>query len=337
MFTKEDFIKKYQNKPVIEYQNNVDLEPQVSVLVTAYQHVNFIKSCLDSILIQDTNFSFEIIVGEDESSDGTREICINYAKKYPTKIRLFLHSRENNILMHDNPTGYFNSMYNHLSARGKYLAYCEADDFWTNSNKLQRQVDFLEENQKFSGCAHLSDVLFDKTKVKNENRFKHRPDKIIFKTNDLLEYTPFHTSSIVFRRELLDLNLMNRSGLLELHRDHPIMIMLSSYGPIMRFPEIMSVYRRNLQGLSENINYATKKNAYIDNIITVNALSRYIKGFFFKSLYMKGHWHRTMLEDENTPLYKKGYHFFYFFLTSFYKFPKNIKKIMGTIKNIIFK
>jgi glycosyltransferase involved in cell wall biosynthesis len=70
------------------------ITPLVSVTVTAYQHVNYIKECLDGIIMQKTNFDFEIIVGEDESTDGTRELCIEYAEKYPDKIRLFLRDRK---------------------------------------------------------------------------------------------------------------------------------------------------------------------------------------------------------------------------------------------------
>src|SRR5690606_9424994 len=75
------------NKPV-----NL-IEPLVSVTVAAYQHESYIRECLDSILMQQTNFSFEIIVGEDDSKDETRAICIEYAEKYPDKIRLFLRDR----------------------------------------------------------------------------------------------------------------------------------------------------------------------------------------------------------------------------------------------------
>ena len=71
--------------------------PVVSVCVQAYQHESYIHDCIQSILSQKTNFKFEILIGEDQSSDKTRDICKDYAKKYPKVIRLFLHNRENNI------------------------------------------------------------------------------------------------------------------------------------------------------------------------------------------------------------------------------------------------
>ena len=143
MPSKEKFLAKYQKVPVVEFQNKVCKNPLVTVLVLTYQHVSYISKCLDGILMQETNFDFEILVGEDESSDGTRDICIEYAKKYPDKIRLFLHSRENNIEIYDKLTAKFNSSYCHYSAKGKYLALCEGDDFWIDPLKLQKQVDFF--------------------------------------------------------------------------------------------------------------------------------------------------------------------------------------------------
>src|SRR5690606_4409195 len=113
--------------------------PVVSVCVQTYQHAPYIRECLDSILMQKTDFPFEILLGEDESSDGTREICIEYAEKFPDKIKLFLHRRENNIQIFGYPTGRFNFLTNLYSSNGKYIAICEGDDYWTDSDKLQKQ------------------------------------------------------------------------------------------------------------------------------------------------------------------------------------------------------
>ncbi|MEX0609591.1 MAG: glycosyltransferase [Balneolaceae bacterium] len=146
------FKEKYEKVPVEHYPHNVDSTPVVSVCVQTYSHETYIKECLEGILKQETDFPFEILLGEDASTDGTREICIEYAKKYPDKIRLFLHHRENNIQIGGQPSGRFNFLYNLYSARGKYIALCEGDDCWTDPLKLQRQVEFMEENEEFSGC-----------------------------------------------------------------------------------------------------------------------------------------------------------------------------------------
>ena len=147
-------FNKFQKREVREISARPPDTPLISVCVQTYQHSNFIRECLEGILLQNTDFSFEILLGEDDSSDGTREICKEYAEKYPDKIRLFLHHRENNIWVGDQPTGRFNFLYNMFSAKGKYIALCEGDDYWTDPLKLQKQVDFLETNPYYGICFH---------------------------------------------------------------------------------------------------------------------------------------------------------------------------------------
>ncbi|MCP5004000.1 MAG: glycosyltransferase family 2 protein [Planctomycetes bacterium] len=142
-------IKNFQRVPVTEYNNTVPDNVKVSVCVPTYQHVPTIKKCIGSILEQDISFSYEILIGEDCSTDGTRELCLEYAKKYPNIIRLFLHSRENNIKINGQPSGRFNLLYLLHAAKGDYIAICEGDDWWTDKSKLLQQVKSMMENQ---GC-----------------------------------------------------------------------------------------------------------------------------------------------------------------------------------------
>jgi len=123
------------------------IEPLVSVVTTTYQHAPYIRQCLDSILMQETDFPFELIIGEDGSTDGTREICIEYADRYPDKIRLFL--RDRNLTQYYTSDGRvirFNGHFARAAARGKYIALCEGDDYWIDKTKLQKQVEFLVQN-----------------------------------------------------------------------------------------------------------------------------------------------------------------------------------------------
>lgn len=147
----------FQKAPVKEFPNNVIKEvpePKVTVRITTYQHANYIVKTLESILMQEASFPFEIIIGDDDSIDGTRETCIYYAKKYPDKIRLFLHSRRNNISVLGKPTGIFQICYNTLKSRGKYIVGCSGDDYWQDPKKLQKQFDFLEQNPEISFTYH---------------------------------------------------------------------------------------------------------------------------------------------------------------------------------------
>ena len=158
----EAFKTRYQQVPVEEYPNRVleaVPEPVVSVQISTYQHANFIHDCLDGVLMQETDFPIEILIGEDESTDGTREICKAYAERHPDKIRLFLHCRENNIHIQGNPTGRFQTTYTRFMCRGTYVAFCEGDDYWTDPLKLQKQVDGLECTPEAVVACHGASVI----------------------------------------------------------------------------------------------------------------------------------------------------------------------------------
>lgn len=136
------------NKPV----NAV--KPLVSVRIATYQHAPYIKRCIESILMQETNFPFEIIIGEDESTDGTREICKKFAEEHPDKIRLFLRDRNlSQYYENGKIVSRFNSRWNSMSCRGDLVAICEGDDYWTDKHKLQKQADFLLKNKDYSFCC----------------------------------------------------------------------------------------------------------------------------------------------------------------------------------------
>ena len=152
--TFEEFRDKFEKISVEEVDNNVSTDIMVSICVQTYNQENYIAQCLESILNQKTSFKIEILIGEDFSSDNTRNICISYAKKYPDKIKLFLHHRDNNILIQGKSTGLFNSFFNIFSSKGKYIAYCDGDDYWTDELKLEKQVTFLENNAGYSFCYH---------------------------------------------------------------------------------------------------------------------------------------------------------------------------------------
>lgn len=167
----QEFKSHFQKKPVKEYPNKVPRNPIVSVCVQTYNQIAFIENCLESILMQQTTYPYEILLGEDFSSDGTREICEAYAKKYPRKIKLFLHERENNIKIAESNTGLFNSLYNFFSANGKYIAYCDGDDYWADPLKLQKQVDFLEKNTDYILAYHDAVMVDREGKEIEDNSF----------------------------------------------------------------------------------------------------------------------------------------------------------------------
>ncbi|MBP8824802.1 MAG: glycosyltransferase [Flavobacteriales bacterium] len=128
------------------------LLPRVSVVVPTYQHAAFIEQCIQGILMQQTTFPVEILIGEDESTDGTREICQRLAEEHPDLIRLFPRSRKDVIYINGKPTGRANFLHLLRECRGKYIALCEGDDHWTEPSKLQQQVDALEADPEAAAC-----------------------------------------------------------------------------------------------------------------------------------------------------------------------------------------
>lgn len=209
----ESFQAKFLKVDVEEYPNYNSKDPLVSIIVLAYQHANFISHCLDGILEQKTEFPFEIIIGEDGSTDGTLKIVKQYTKNHPEKIRLFLHNPRNKIQVLGETTGNFNAAFCFFKSRGKYIAFCEGDDFWTDEYKLQKQVDFLEANLNFTLSFHSYENRYEKTAPKDNKYLQPKNDissndLILLKEHPLLLTTCFRNELKEIPRELMEvLNL----------------------------------------------------------------------------------------------------------------------------------
>ncbi|MCB9364247.1 MAG: glycosyltransferase [Flavobacteriales bacterium] len=149
---------------------------KVSVCIQTYNHENYIRKCLDGAINQITNFDYEILLGEDDSSDNTRNICLEYLEKHKKKIRLFLHERKNVIFINGLPSGRYNLLHNLKNSAGKYIALCEGDDYWTDPFKLQKQVDFLENNPEYVACYHGCKHVNQYDEIIKKSRYGNYPD-----------------------------------------------------------------------------------------------------------------------------------------------------------------
>ncbi len=137
----------------------ISTRPVVSICCPTYQHAAYISEAIEGFLMQETTFPVEILIGEDESNDGTREICERYAKEYPASIRLLLGSRKDVLHILGKPTGRRNLMNMLARARGRYIAMCEGDDYWTDPLKLQKQFDRMEREPSCSLCFHRASTI----------------------------------------------------------------------------------------------------------------------------------------------------------------------------------
>lgn len=210
-------------------------QPLVSVALITYNQDKYITQCLEGMVHQQTTFPYEIVIGEDCSTDNTRAICIEYQKKYPDLIRLILHEKNQGMI------GNWVSTINNCT--GKYIAICEGDDYWIDNQKLQKQADFLESNPDFSMCAHAADILDYNYLNKAENA-----EEVKLDTEDvILQDWGIMTASIVFRKSAWNppkwfFNVKNA--------DYALQLLASLKGKVELLPDVMSVYRKHIEGIS---------------------------------------------------------------------------------------
>jgi glycosyltransferase involved in cell wall biosynthesis len=209
--------------------------------MTVYNHEKYIAHALDSVLMQKVNFKYEIVLGEDCSTDSTREIVVKYAQRYPSKFKLLLH--KTNIGAVNNVNEIFKN------CTGKYIAMLEGDDYWTDPLKLQKQVDFLERNADFVICFHP-------VKIWNENDQKLEDDYItrnVSETTDIYELAKgnyIHTPSVLFRNGLIKEypDEFSKSPV----ADYFLHMLNAQFGKIKKLPDIMAVYRVHVNGVWSN-------------------------------------------------------------------------------------
>lgn len=210
--------------------------PIVSVAMLAYNHEKYIKQALDSVLMQNVNFIYEIVVGEDCSTDNTRVILLEYKKRFPDKINLILH--EKNVGMHNN------SVIVRRACRGKYRANCEGDDYWTDPYKLQKQVDFLESHPEYIGTAHKVQIVDEHGRLKSGGKWNYCKDKIYTIKHAEKGIMCGHTSSRVYRNILRDDPVgMESLAMCSAIGDVKMSVYLALNGNVFCFDEVMSHYR----------------------------------------------------------------------------------------------
>jgi glycosyltransferase involved in cell wall biosynthesis len=170
---------------------------KASVLVTAYNHAPFIAEALESILMQEVGFDYEVVIGEDCSTDGTREIVRDFHRRYPDRIRLHLPER--------NLGGNGNVIFGEILplARGEYVALLDGDDYWTSREKLQRQVEYLDAHPALSMCFHQAlNVHADGSSLLYSENFGYPFDRSLFTLQDIMFQNFAPTCSVVFRNRL---------------------------------------------------------------------------------------------------------------------------------------
>lgn len=218
----------------------IDSKPLVAIHCLVYNHEPYLRDCFEGFVMQQTNFPFVAIVHDDASTDASAAIIHEYEAKYP---HIFKPIYEDENLYQKNGFDTINSVMNTaITATGaKYVAMCEGDDYWTDPLKLQKQVNFMEENEEYSICFHKVSALIQETgELMEEFGVRDMPGTSTIL--DLAEENYIHTPSVMYRREMLSFD--NLTKLLPcLPLDYVVWMLLSEKGKIFKLTETMAIYR----------------------------------------------------------------------------------------------
>lgn len=254
----------------------------VSIICTAYNHEKYIKYAIDGFLMQKTNFRYEILINDDASTDNTPNIIKEYEIKYPDLFKV-IYQKENQYSKGISVTKNLLEI-----ARGKYLAFCEGDDYWIDEKKLQKQVNFLEKHQNFSAVVHNALVIdeFNKELKKEQNccplygnyilkRYKGLPDHLLGQLGTMVCINYWH---ILKNRmgekfiKIFETRLPTGAG------DTKLTLLLNQMGDMYHLEEIMSCYRRTYTGDSYNarVHNLDLSIAYYDSITILDEIMQKI-------------------------------------------------------------
>jgi RimJ/RimL family protein N-acetyltransferase/glycosyltransferase involved in cell wall biosynthesis len=232
-------FEKVSDEIKMLYDFSSCIAPTVSVFMMTYNHELFIKKAIELILVQKTNFDFDIVIGEDYSTDNTRVIIRRISDLYPGKFKLLFH--EKNIGAQANQSAVF------AACTGKYIAFCEGDDYWTDPCKLQKQVDFLDHTLEYGMVCTNYSKYFQETKKFKRNVFRvPRYSKEVMFADYLLDMSSIGTATVMFRREIylhyqdeLPISVRNEFNV----GDTPLWLYIAATSKIAVLPDETAVYR----------------------------------------------------------------------------------------------
>jgi glycosyltransferase involved in cell wall biosynthesis len=212
--------------------------PFISILMITYNHEQYIAQALESILMQQGDIAYEIVIGEDCSTDNTRAIVQEFQQRYPHIIRPLLHPRNIGMMQ--------NFMRTYEACRGRYIAMLEGDDYWTSPYKLQRQADVLDAHPDIAICFHTVQ-RFTEDGSSPPDLFPDPHYQTISTIEDILQRNFIQSCSAMFRNRLFG-NFPPWFGSLKLG-DWPLHILNAQYGNISYISEVLAAYRMHGSGV----------------------------------------------------------------------------------------
>jgi glycosyltransferase involved in cell wall biosynthesis len=242
-----------------------DNKIKLSVLIMTYNHAKFIAKAIDSALMQETSFNYEIIISEDCSTDGTREIVKEYKRKFPDRIRVLLSEKN----LHSNAV----VARGIHDARGEYIALLDGDDYWLSPDKLQKQADFLDHHMDCSMCFHNAKAFNEENKEDEWNWTS--PDQKEFSTlEDLWRGNFIATCSTMFRNNLFEKIPQWYDSFFPI-TDWPLYILIAEHGKIGYVNEVLGAYRLHAGGLYSPYSVKQKLKKTLDFYRRINQYLNY--------------------------------------------------------------
>lgn len=285
---------------------NLSNTPLVSIACISYNQAKYIREAIESFLMQKTNFTYEILIHDDASTDGTDQIIKEYALKYPNLI-FPTYQSENQF---SKGVRRILATFVFPKCRGKYIALCEGDDYWLSSDKLQKQVDILDARDDISFCFH-NNLIIDENDAEKVC-ISNPKQSIVTTIEDIIDAWYVMTCSIMFRnafiKELPPWYSNFKTG------DYILQLILATHGDVYYIDEIMGVYRIHKGGISRTFKMYDSQYDLIDLLLNFN---KYTNNQYKYSIHKR-----------ISKIYKK--------LALYYKTDWNIPYFMSSIAKCVY-
>lgn len=260
--------------------------PLVSIACVTYNHAPFIRQCLEGFIMQQTDFDFEIVIHDDASTDGTRDVILEYCSKYPNLFRPILQEQNK----YREGKGIF-ARYVFPQCRGKYIAMCEGDDYWTDPLKLQKQVDFLEKNPDYVLCTHYYSQF-----IQEESRFGldlpyNLEGAVSFSLSDYVACRNWCTQPLtsVFRKDTVDVHSLYKY---ENFKDMTLFYLILKHGKGYLHQDLMGTYRLQSSGIWSSVPRYNQISADLKTIKGIYDIEKsqcaidFLYNFLYRSAYL---------------------------------------------------
>ena len=238
---------------------------ELTIIMTTYNQERYVEKAIESAINQKANFTYEILIGDDCSTDKTKDICLNFAKKHPDKIRL--EPRNKNIGLIDNYVDLLKK------AKGKYIAFLEGDDYWIDNFKIQKQYDFLEQNDDyglvFTNCFFLNEENSE-VNEKYKKPLQYNTGEIY---NELLDANFITAITICFKRDLIISRTLQDHQYLNKFKtiDYYVILTIARISKIGYIEDVTSVYRVHNDSISNSKDFKKKK-IFLDSTYNIKNL-----------------------------------------------------------------